>query len=102
MRIDLSRGDVGMTQQHLHHPKIGSVVQEMAGEGVAQHVRAHLGSPESRCGGKRPELAGKMLALQLPHLAKGGKKPFRLLASIRRPKSARYSCMACLAASLSG
>src|SRR5260370_35428602 len=84
MRIDLGRGDISVTQQRLYHPKIGSVVQKMAGEGMAQHVRAHLA--ESRRGGKRLEVAGKMLARQGPRLAEGGKKPFRLPARIRRPQ----------------
>src|SRR5215471_4116535 len=42
MGVDLCRGDVGMAQQSLYDPKIGAVVQEMTGEGVAEHVRAHL------------------------------------------------------------
>ena len=29
MGIDLGGGQVGMPQQHLHNPKIGSVVQKM-------------------------------------------------------------------------
>src|SRR4051794_10848674 len=42
MGVDLCRGDVGMAQQRLYDPKIGAVVQQMAGKGVAEHVRAHL------------------------------------------------------------
>lgn len=38
--VDLGGGDVGMAQQHLQAPQIGAVAEQMAGEGMAQHVRA--------------------------------------------------------------
>ena len=40
MGVDLRRGDVGVAEQFLHDAQIGAVLQQMAGEGVAQHVRA--------------------------------------------------------------
>jgi hypothetical protein len=42
MGINLRRGDVGVAEQRLHHPKVGAVVQEMTRESVAEHVRADL------------------------------------------------------------
>ena len=45
MGIDLRGGDVGVAEQSLHHAQVGAVVQQVAGEGMAQHMRA-----ESRAG----------------------------------------------------
>jgi len=39
MRIDLRRRNIRMTQQHLHHAQVGTVVQQVRGEGVPQGVR---------------------------------------------------------------
>ena len=39
VRVNLGRGDVGMTQHLLDAAQIGAVVEQMAGEGMAQHVR---------------------------------------------------------------
>ncbi len=36
--VDLGRADVGMAEQGLKGPQIGTVGQQMGGEGVAQHV----------------------------------------------------------------
>jgi len=38
--VDLRGSDVGMAEKRLHDAEIGAVVQEVAGEGVAEHVRA--------------------------------------------------------------
>ena len=40
MGIDLGRRNVGVAEQGLHDTQIGAIVQKVAGEGVAQHVRA--------------------------------------------------------------
>ena len=42
MGIDLGRGNIGMTQQFLDASQIGTVIQEVGGEGVAQHMRCLL------------------------------------------------------------
>jgi len=34
MRIDLRSGDIGMSEQHLHHPEIRPVIQQMRRECV--------------------------------------------------------------------
>src|SRR3546814_10511806 len=44
--VDLRGRDVGVAQHLLQRAQVGAVVQQMAGEGVAQHVRRHLRSEE--------------------------------------------------------
>jgi hypothetical protein len=39
MGVDLRRRDVGVAEQQLHHAQVGAVVQQVGGEGMAQHVR---------------------------------------------------------------
>ena len=39
VRIDRRRRDVGVAEQQLDNPKIGTVVQQMRGESMAQRVR---------------------------------------------------------------
>jgi hypothetical protein len=39
MGVDGGGGNIGMTQQHLHSPQIGTMVQQMRGKGMAQGVR---------------------------------------------------------------
>ena len=39
MRIDLGGRNIGMAKQLLHRAQIGAPLQQMAGEGMAQHVR---------------------------------------------------------------
>ena len=36
--INLGRGDIGMTQEQLHHAQIRAVIEQMRGEGMAQHM----------------------------------------------------------------
>ena len=39
MRVDLRRGDVGMAEHQLHAAQVGAALEQVAGEGMAQHVR---------------------------------------------------------------
>ena len=39
MGIDLRRRDIGVAEHLLDAAQIGAVIEEMAGEGVAQHMR---------------------------------------------------------------
>ena len=39
MRVDLRRGDIGMAEHELHAAQVGAALEQVAGEGVAQHVR---------------------------------------------------------------
>ena len=34
IRVDLGRGDTGMTEQRLNHPQFGTVGQQMCGKGL--------------------------------------------------------------------
>ena len=52
--VDLRRRDVGMAEQLLHDAQVGAVLQEVAGEGVAQHVRADAVGPQRRRRPPRP------------------------------------------------
>ena len=36
VRVDLGGRYVAVPEQHLHHPKVGAVIQQVGGEGVAQ------------------------------------------------------------------
>ena len=38
MSIDLGGGKVAVTQQHLHHPQIGAMIQQMCGKRMTQGV----------------------------------------------------------------
>ena len=67
MGIDLRGGDVGMAEKLLHRAQVGAPLQEMAGEGVTEHMRRDPGGLDP--GGKRQRLellaetlAGQMLA----------------------------------------
>jgi len=51
MGVDFRRRDVGMSQHLLDGAQIRAVVEQMGGEGVAQHVRADLRRVEA--GGER-------------------------------------------------
>jgi len=77
MGVDLRGRDVGMAEQRLHDAQIGAVMQKMAGEGMAQHVRADQSRRQT--GGRRQflQLACEMLPRQMPALAERRKQPFR-------------------------
>ena len=47
VRVDLGRGNICMTEQCLHDAQIGTIVEEMAGESMAQHVWAHSACPQA-------------------------------------------------------
>ena len=53
MGVDLRGRDVGMAEHRLHAAQIGVVRQQVAGEGVAQHVRRDAlriePAPEASC-----------------------------------------------------
>jgi len=43
MGIDFGGSDIGMAQQRLDRPQVGTIGQKMRGKGVAQGVRRDLG-----------------------------------------------------------
>src|SRR5215831_11176277 len=69
MGVDLGRGDIGVAEQGLHDAQVRAVVQEVAGEGVAQHVWRNQARLEPRGCGKLLQVAGKMLPRQMSTLA---------------------------------
>ena len=75
MRIDLCRRNIGMTEQFLDDAQIGAILQQMAGEGVAQHVRADPRRRDSCRSGNGLEVAGEKLAAQIPASALRRKQP---------------------------
>ena len=66
MRIDLCRRNVRMAEQHLHHAQIGAIVKEVAGKSVAKSVGCDLERVQARAEGQSFQLAGKMLAGDMP------------------------------------
>ena len=73
--VDLRGGDVGVAEQLLHDAQVGAVLQQVAREGVAQHVRADalLGDAGRHCHGL--EVAREGLARHEALLAVGREQP---------------------------
>ena len=42
MSVNLRRRNIGVAEQFLHDAQIGAVLQQMAGEGVAQSMRMNI------------------------------------------------------------
>ncbi len=42
MGVNLGSGEIRMAQQHLHHPQIGAVIEQMGSKGVAQGMGRQL------------------------------------------------------------
>ncbi len=42
MGVDLSRGDVGMTQHLLDDTEVSTIIQEVGGKGMPQEVRVNV------------------------------------------------------------
>ena len=56
--VDLRRGDAGMAQELLNHPKVRAMGEQVRGKAVAKHVRGHMPfnpSPQNRLGDALPE-----------------------------------------------
>ena len=65
MGVDLGGGNVGVPGQFLNRAEGGAVGKEMAGEGMAEHMRRDLGDRNSSPCGDILELAGEDLARQV-------------------------------------
>ena len=50
MGVDLGGGEVFVAEQFLHAAQVAGGLQDVAGEGVAQHVRVHV-HPRQALGG---------------------------------------------------
>jgi hypothetical protein len=68
MRVNLRGRNIGVAEQRLHHAQIGAVVEKVAGESVAQHVRADLRGTKPCGSGESFQFAGKMLAREMTAL----------------------------------
>ena len=66
MRINLCCANISMAEQLLNSSQIGATIQQMAGEGVTQDVRADLRRPEAGRGGERLQFTGEVLAAGAP------------------------------------
>jgi hypothetical protein len=72
-----------MAEQFLSDAQIRAVLQKMAREGMAEHMRAHARGADSRGGGAGLEIAGKSLAREVPSRAIGRKQPMASRPGIR-------------------
>src|SRR6185437_13525711 len=52
MGVDLRGGNIGVAEQLLHGAQVGAVLQKMAGEGMAKHMRRNLGRSDAGARGK--------------------------------------------------
>src|SRR5690349_18699608 len=85
VRIDLSRGDIGVAEHFLDDTEIAAVVEQVGGETVAQRVRFDvLGD----AGGLRMALDPMPDGLGAHLLAVRGKKYFRAVAIVLSQKRA--------------
>ncbi|MNY69718.1 hypothetical protein D3C86_2076950 [compost metagenome] len=68
MGIDLRGRQIAVTQQHLHHPQIGAMIEQMGGKGMAQGVRRQAlgdtGDPGLQLDPVPEGLPGHLLATQ--------------------------------------
>src|SRR5262249_3186683 len=79
MGVNLSGRNIGMAEHLLDSPQIGAAGEQVAGKGVAQHMRRDPPVIESRLACERLELDGKMLARQMRARAMGREEPGRTL-----------------------
>ena len=66
MSIDLRGRYIGMAKQLLNGAQIRAVLQQVTGEGVAQHVGGNAAPRKSCSSGQPLEVARKVLARQMP------------------------------------
>src|SRR5581483_10717368 len=75
--VDLRGRNIGVAKKRLHHAQIRTVMQKVAGEGVAQNMRAEARRLDSAGRAERLEFAREMLTRQVTLLSEGRKQPFR-------------------------
>ena len=49
MRVDLRRGDIGMTKQFLHDTQISAASEHVCGEAVTEHVGVYVIEAGTHC-----------------------------------------------------
>ncbi len=84
MGVDLRRGDVGMAQHLLQTAEIGTVIQEMRRESMAQHMGRNPLRRNVRLQGKFLEQLPKALPREMPFLAARREKMRRVLGTLRQ------------------
>ena len=62
MGIDLGCGQRGMAEQGLHYPQVCTIIEQMAGKGMAQHMRTYGTGRDPRFYGQRFEVFSGTLA----------------------------------------
>ena len=77
MGVDLGGGHIRMAQKLLHHAQVSAILQQVAGEGMPQHMRADLVGRKPGSGSDSLEIARKHLAGQVAGLALRRKQEFR-------------------------
>ena len=77
MGVDLRRRNVGVAEQGLHDAEVGAIVQEVAGEGVAEHVRA---DPVGRNAGIGGEFAHQLVQPNSAEMRLAGREQVQRVA----------------------
>ncbi len=81
MGVDLRRRDVGMPQQFLDDAQVGPAFEQVAGEGMPQHVRRYFLRVHARVRRQPLKQQREKLPRDVPPAAVGRKQPrtlFRL------------------------
>ena len=65
MGIDLRGRNIGMAEQLLHRAQIGTTLEQMAGEGMAEHVWRNARRLDARGKRERLQLLAETLARQM-------------------------------------
>ena len=83
MGVDLRGRDVGVAEELLHRAQIRAVLQEMAGEGMTEHVRRDARRLDAGGERQRLQLLAEALPRQMLSAASRRKQPGRRRASLR-------------------
>lgn len=77
MGVYFGRRDVGVAKELLQGAQVGAAVEQVAREGMSQHVRAHTVGIEAGFGREFLQVLGKTLAGDMALRATRGKQPLR-------------------------
>src|SRR5262245_37310518 len=84
VRVDLRRGDIRMAQHQLYAAQVGAAFEQMAGEGMAQHVRRYARGIDAGGEGRLLQELRKALPRQVAAAAARGKEETRALLAQHR------------------
>lgn len=65
MGVNLCRRDIGMAEKLLHRAQISAPLEQMAGKGMAEHVRGDARGLDPDLKGERLQLLAEALARQM-------------------------------------